>query len=126
MKKLFYALALAGIVGSASIGTATAITHSKVIMKGGGDEKKKKDADTLAAYKCPMKCEGEKTYDKAGKCPKCGMDLSDVKKATVSEHKCSDMKKGKCSKKCSSSESHGKKSSCPDGKTSSPSGTEKK
>lgn len=26
-------------------------------------------------YFCPMKCEGEKTYDEAGKCPVCGMDL---------------------------------------------------
>ncbi|MBI1827261.1 MAG: hypothetical protein HY287_03665 [Planctomycetes bacterium] len=26
-------------------------------------------------YQCPMKCEGEKTYDKPGKCPKCGMEL---------------------------------------------------
>jgi hypothetical protein len=30
-------------------------------------------------YQCPMKCEKEKTYDKPGKCPKCGMDLQDVK-----------------------------------------------
>lgn len=28
-----------------------------------------------AAYQCPMKCEGEKTYPKPGKCPKCGMAL---------------------------------------------------
>lgn len=28
-----------------------------------------------AVYQCPMKCEGEKTYDKPGKCPKCGMEL---------------------------------------------------
>ncbi|MBE0644630.1 MAG: hypothetical protein IH600_11170 [Bacteroidetes bacterium] len=28
-----------------------------------------------ASYYCPMKCEGEKTYDKAGTCPTCGMDL---------------------------------------------------
>lgn len=28
-----------------------------------------------AVYQCPMKCEGEKTYDKPGKCPKCSMDL---------------------------------------------------
>lgn len=28
-----------------------------------------------AVYQCPMKCEGEKTYDKPGKCPKCTMDL---------------------------------------------------
>lgn len=27
------------------------------------------------AFACPMKCEGEKTYDKAGSCPKCKMDL---------------------------------------------------
>ncbi len=26
-------------------------------------------------YQCPMKCEGEKTYMEAGKCPKCNMDL---------------------------------------------------
>lgn len=32
-----------------------------------------------ATYQCPMKCEGEKTYDKPGKCPKCGMDLKSRK-----------------------------------------------
>lgn len=32
-----------------------------------------------AAYQCPMKCEGEKTYAQAGKCPKCGMDLKSRK-----------------------------------------------
>ncbi len=26
-------------------------------------------------YACPMKCEGEKVYHEAGKCPVCGMDL---------------------------------------------------
>ncbi|WP_338359676.1 heavy metal translocating P-type ATPase [Yeosuana marina] len=26
-------------------------------------------------FYCPMHCEGDKTYDKAGSCPKCGMDL---------------------------------------------------
>lgn len=29
-------------------------------------------------YACPMKCEGEKTYDKKGECPKCHMDLKEV------------------------------------------------
>ncbi len=33
-----------------------------------------------AKYQCPMKCEGDKTYDKPGKCPKCGMDLKEVEK----------------------------------------------
>lgn len=27
------------------------------------------------AYYCPMKCEGEKTYEHKGSCPKCKMDL---------------------------------------------------
>ncbi|MBI1827260.1 MAG: hypothetical protein HY287_03660 [Planctomycetes bacterium] len=41
-------------------------------------------ADSLAkyapiVYQCPMKCEGEKTYDKPGKCPKCGMEVQDVR-----------------------------------------------
>jgi len=38
-------------------------------------------------YQCPMKCEGEKTYDKPGKCPKCGMDIQDVKSHTDHEAK---------------------------------------
>ncbi|MBE0647427.1 MAG: copper-translocating P-type ATPase [Bacteroidales bacterium] len=29
-------------------------------------------------YYCPMHCEGDKTYDKPGDCPKCGMDLKMV------------------------------------------------
>ncbi len=33
-----------------------------------------------AIYQCPMKCEGEKTYDKAGNCTVCGMALEEVKK----------------------------------------------
>jgi hypothetical protein len=63
---------------------------------GGNDEKSKSDsapdttkhasanpgdANKTAAvkYQCPMKCEGEKTYDAAGKCPQCQMDLKEVK-----------------------------------------------
>jgi uncharacterized paraquat-inducible protein A len=29
----------------------------------------------VLAYECPMHCEGDKTYDKPGSCPKCGMNL---------------------------------------------------
>jgi len=32
-----------------------------------------------AKYQCPMKCEEDKTYNKKGKCPVCGMDLKEVK-----------------------------------------------
>jgi dipeptidase len=31
-------------------------------------------------YQCPMKCEGDKVYHEPGKCPKCKMDLKEVKK----------------------------------------------
>lgn len=31
--------------------------------------------DGNGIFYCPMHCEGEKTYDKAGDCPVCGMDL---------------------------------------------------
>jgi hypothetical protein len=29
-------------------------------------------------YQCPMKCEGDKTYDAPGRCPVCGMYLQPV------------------------------------------------
>jgi hypothetical protein len=39
------------------------------------------------AFACPMKCEGDKTYPAAGKCPKCGMDLVEVKPAMEQQGK---------------------------------------
>ncbi|MDG2433237.1 heavy metal translocating P-type ATPase [Flavobacterium sp.] len=49
------------------------------------DDLPKKDKDSTSVeikkvngngkYYCPMHCEGEKLYDKAGDCPVCGMDL---------------------------------------------------
>ncbi len=38
------------------------------------EEKRAKQPSTGTFY-CPMHCEGEKTYDKPGDCPVCGMDL---------------------------------------------------
>ncbi len=32
----------------------------------------------MAVYQCPMKCEGDKTYDKPGTCPVCKMDLKQI------------------------------------------------
>lgn len=38
-------------------------------------------SEAKTVYQCPMKCEGEaKTYDSAGKCPKCDMDMKEVTK----------------------------------------------
>lgn len=38
-----------------------------------------------AKYQCPMKCEGNKTYNKPGKCPVCGMNLKKINDPTVSQ-----------------------------------------
>ncbi|KAA0989847.1 heavy metal-binding domain-containing protein [Dyadobacter aurulentus] len=32
----------------------------------------------VAAYSCPMQCEGDKTYSDSGKCPVCKMELQEV------------------------------------------------
>lgn len=37
--------------------------------------KKQKPVNGNGTFYCPMHCEGDKTYDKAGDCPVCGMDL---------------------------------------------------
>ncbi len=34
-------------------------------------------------YQCPMKCEGEKTYEEKGSCPICKMDISPVAKRVL-------------------------------------------
>ena len=36
-------------------------------------------------YYCPMRCEGDKTYDKPGDCPVCGMHLKKVERASPSK-----------------------------------------
>jgi len=74
MKKLFFALALTGIVGAASVNTVSAMTHSKVVVNCGGDEKKEKDKKEC---KKDGKCSnGEK------KCCHSGTKPTDAKSTT--------------------------------------------
>lgn len=41
------------------------------------------------SYQCPMKCEGDKTYNEAGNCPVCNMKLVPVgNKSSHSHHHC--------------------------------------
>lgn len=49
--------------------------------------KPKPKAAKGAKYYCPMHCEGDKTYDKPGDCPVCGMDLVPEATANTSEGK---------------------------------------
>ena len=47
-------------------------------------EKPSKGQGTGTFY-CPMHCEGDKTYDKPGDCPVCGMDLVEEQKLSTSK-----------------------------------------
>lgn len=57
---------------------------------GSGNSEGKSNASTEqtanAKYQCPMKCEGDKTYDKPGKCPVCNMDLKKLDDTHEHEH----------------------------------------
>ncbi len=51
----------------------------------------KKEATSKVTYQCPMKCEGEVTYDKKGSCPICKMDLQPIKTKTKDNKEISDL-----------------------------------
>lgn len=75
MKKLILSsvIALAFLASCGDADKAKSDSANAVVPANGGA--------TISAvkYQCPMKCEGEKTYDAAGTCPMCQMDLKEVK-----------------------------------------------
>lgn len=83
MKKinLFISLILFLGIVLTSCNDAKKESHKKEesTMEHGDHEDEKSDKVAMAKYQCPMKCEGDKTYDKAGSCPVCKMDLKEVK-----------------------------------------------
>ena len=62
-----------------------------------------------ARYQCPMNCEDGKTYDHAGTCPVCKMELTLVNKDNA-KMTCSMDKDGKCSN--ANCEMHAEKMEC--------------
>jgi hypothetical protein len=50
-------------------------------------KKEKPKANETGTFYCPMHCEGDKTYDKPGDCPVCGMDLVAVQSDLSTEEK---------------------------------------
>jgi len=91
--------------------------------------KMKVEKTEKAAFACPMKCEGEKTYDKAGSCPKCNMDLKKTE-TTKKPACCAGMKSDSakmecgmnhdkmaemyaCPMKCEGEKTYDKSGSCP-------------
>ena len=63
-------------------------------------------APDTVVYQCPMKCEGSKTYGKAGKCPKCGMNLKAVAKPAAAAAY-------QCPMKCEGDKTYDKAGKCP-------------
>ncbi len=80
MRKLVLAIVAVLFIGAGSLfivscdGGSTSnrqATEQHDHMKGDSHEKS-------AAYACREKCEGDKTYDQQGDCPKCGMALNEM------------------------------------------------
>ena len=96
MKQITFILSMAIAVLSFS-GLNAQETKSKTTIK--------KDMSEMV-YKCPMKCEGYKSYKKAGDCPKCGMHLK-------KENKESAEMVYKCPMKCEGEKTYDKAGQCP-------------
>ena len=79
------------MIEHASNGESSATEHEKPPAKSdepaccGGSEHPTPvlGASAVGKYHCPMHCEGDKVYDKAGDCPVCGMDLLKVPNLTA-------------------------------------------
>jgi len=86
MKKLVFAIAVVLTVGFTVTSCKSEQKETKEvekeIVKEAEEVVNKEEATetmALATYQCPMKCEGEKTYNKPGQCPTCKMDLAVLK-----------------------------------------------
>jgi hypothetical protein len=69
MKKLFFALAFGSLVACSENDKKSDQATEMPMMEQMADQKQ---------YACPMRCEGDKTYEEAGTCPVCKMDLKEV------------------------------------------------
>lgn len=67
---------------------------------------KVKTTKSALKYQCPMKCEGEKTYAKNGKCPVCGMQMKPTKAIKAQA-------KYQCPMKCEGEKIYTKAGRCP-------------
>lgn len=70
-----------------------------------GKAKVNQAAKDTVVYQCPMKCEGDKFYNKAGKCPKCNMNLKAVAQPVAVAYQ--------CPMKCEGDKKYDKAGKCP-------------
>jgi Cu2+-exporting ATPase len=73
MKKIIFS-AIIAIAFLTSCGSGTPSTKTDSAAKADSA----KAHPTADKYQCPMKCEGDKTYDKPGNCPVCQMQMKKV------------------------------------------------
>ncbi len=103
MKHLKHFLLAFVLMGFVSVTHAQ--TKETTTTKKSTKAKKLKDSHSHATkYQCPMKCEGDKTYSKAGKCPVCNMNLKEVKATTVAYQ---------CPMGCEGDKTYEKEGKCP-------------
>ena len=68
------------------VALATALAFSFSACNNSSEKASTGQSSATEAYQCPMKCEGDKTYNKPGQCPKCNMDLVKVEIGTSGEN----------------------------------------
>ncbi len=93
---------------SAGLHYTIEIPGQKNLSQGKSNENKPATENTVESngvFYCPMKCEGDKTYDQPGSCPDCGMFLKEQNKsANIIQYTCpmhpeiTEDKKGRCPK----------------------------
>ena len=91
MKKLILSISVVAMivftVASCKSDAKKDTEEVKIEVKKEVEETKESGDMAKAKYQCPMKCEGEKTYDKPGQCPTCKMDLKKMEEPSEEEHK---------------------------------------
>jgi len=80
------------ILYTAGLGLSLIISGAAITACGGETKTEATQPVEVATFQCPMDCEEGKTYDKAGICPVCEMELKAVEVAeagsaeTTEEH----------------------------------------
>ena len=81
MKKLVFAIAVVLTLGFTVTSCKSEqketkeVVEKEVVEKEVIEKEVEDETIAMAVYQCPMDCEKGKTYDKAGSCPVCKMDL---------------------------------------------------
>jgi hypothetical protein len=94
--------------GNSSNNKSTEHVHKSTEVNHDHDMDNKHENGEMAEahYQCPMKCEGDKMYDKPGKCPVCKMELKKVNKDIEVAHY-------QCPMKCEGDKMYDKPGKCP-------------